>query len=167
MKTIKAYTSYNYNTGRHYYTTFDIVERLYDPEDPYYYEESIRDIQPVTLDIEQGNPKVFNYSYYEVITKDPEGIEHHYPVACYDIYKYKIRQLIDGLDIALYMNTVDFSTQERIFLTPEELKISPYEENLEYLQNKIIEYGKIDPLVLEDILSDADAFIIKNSWKEG
>ena len=70
MRKIKAYTRYNEKYNIRYYKYFDIVADLPKVGDEYNQEEEfVIEIKKVALDSEQGNDEVYNYDYYEVITK--------------------------------------------------------------------------------------------------
>ena len=71
MAKIRAYTGWNERTRTHYYTDFEIVDKL--PEigvvEEYKwncYRKEIVDIREAYLDCDQGNSDVYNYDYYEI-----------------------------------------------------------------------------------------------------
>lgn len=81
---IKAYTGYSDSHRIHYYTDFEIVDKLpelgevvYGDEDNcihvnYGERERVCSIQKIELDCEQGNDEVYDYDYYKVETQFEE-----------------------------------------------------------------------------------------------
>lgn len=75
MDTIRAYIGYND------WTDFEIVDRR--PKiGGTLHGELITNVEPVSLDCEQGNDDVlYSYEHYRVTTVDEDNGESHYPVA--------------------------------------------------------------------------------------
>lgn len=91
-KTIRAYTSYNDYRKIHYYTDFEVIDKLpslddksFGGYDAWNYEDfKILEINSVHLDCEQGSQEVYNYDYYEIVIqyKDDDKLEKdHFYVA--------------------------------------------------------------------------------------
>lgn len=108
MEKIRAYTSYSERSNTHYYTDFEIVDKLpqvgevvsgdNDGSTTHYHgeRERVKSVSEVLLDCEQGNDEVYNYDYYEVHTHFEEYNEQSniYEVTDeeYCIYHYAIKR---------------------------------------------------------------------------
>lgn len=108
MAKIRAYTGYSERRKTHYYTDFEIVNKLpevgevvYGDDDNcininYGERERVKSVSAVSLDCEQGNDEVYNYDYYEVCTQFEEYDEESktFSVADedYSIYYYAIKR---------------------------------------------------------------------------
>lgn len=94
---IKAYTSYNdYNRTR-YFREFDIVKSIPVVGEDYGSHfgdgvtETVKEVNEVRLDIEQGKDEVWDYDYYEVVTNyydrlDDETTEETYYIAIEKVF---------------------------------------------------------------------------------
>lgn len=79
---IKAYVGYDERRGRRYWREFELLDKLPEAGDrfgPVEGEEAVR-IEAVRLDAEQGDMRVYNYTYWRVDTKDALGEEGSYYV---------------------------------------------------------------------------------------
>lgn len=74
MEKIRAYVSYNQYNKTHNYREFILLDKLPELDDSYILgvtppltcDVKIESIEPVRLDVEQGNDLVYNYDYYEI-----------------------------------------------------------------------------------------------------
>lgn len=71
METIRAYVGWNDYTKTHYYSDFKVIEDLPKVNEVYYEDDgrikTVKAIEKVELDTEQGNDEVYNYRYYKII----------------------------------------------------------------------------------------------------
>lgn len=83
MKKIKAYIDYNDYNKTHYYEEFEIIDELPEIGD-YKNGGKIIKIEYATLDCEQPNSDVYDYTFYKITTKDDEDEENNF-YACIEI----------------------------------------------------------------------------------
>lgn len=73
---IQVYTKFNERHKIRYSTTFEVVDELPKVgdllEDNKYYRNVVINVREVSIDCEQGNDEVYNYSYYYVRVKSQE-----------------------------------------------------------------------------------------------
>lgn len=114
METIRAYVGWNDYTKTHYYRDFEAVESLPKVDEVYYEDdgriETVKAIEKVKLDTEQGNDEVYRYFYYKIIVNcydkdNNENDEDEYFVCISE--EYILREELKNMDFNLETLKVD------------------------------------------------------------
>ncbi len=106
---IRAYTGYCERSNTHYYTDFEIVDKLpelgevvYGDSDnctriDYGERERVTNVCKAWLDCEQGNDEVYDYDYYEIQTQleeyDEQSGRYEVTDKSYSTYHYAIKRV--------------------------------------------------------------------------
>lgn len=73
---VRAYVSMNEASNTHGYKDFEVIAKLPEVGETVYMHsginETVKSIEPVKLDAEQGKSEVYNYNYYKIVIEEKE-----------------------------------------------------------------------------------------------
>lgn len=81
---IKAYTNYNERSNTHSYREFDVIDALPEIGTTQSNGEVVKEINPISIDCEQGHDDVFYYDFYEIVSVWGEGNDERKYYVCID-----------------------------------------------------------------------------------